>query len=75
VRLGGAALSLLREGGVKEEEAGQAMRALMIYVIGSAAIELPRPVPGTAVGRRSESDFRAGLHWFLGGLRDASSDL
>jgi TetR/AcrR family tetracycline transcriptional repressor len=70
MRLGGAALALLQEGGVEEEQAGQAMRALMIYAIGSAAIRLPRPGPPSVDRARGESDFRAGLRWFLSGLGD-----
>jgi TetR/AcrR family transcriptional regulator, tetracycline repressor protein len=63
LRLGGATLELLADDGLRPERAAQAMRALMIYTIGSAAIQLP---PRTAT--QSRADFRAGLRWFLDGL-------
>jgi AcrR family transcriptional regulator len=63
LRLGGATLDLLAAAGVDATRADQAMRALMIYAIGSAAIELP---PRTQA--QAQADFRAGLRWFLDGV-------
>jgi hypothetical protein len=87
MRLGGAVLLLLREAGIEEEEAGRAMRSLMVFAIGSAAIQLPRIQlesstktersrlrdEKVAIHERSEADFRAGLGWFVGGLANGSA--
>jgi TetR/AcrR family transcriptional regulator, tetracycline repressor protein len=70
LRIGDATLALLREGGVEGRDATWAMRALMVYAIGSAAVGLPPSDAAAATTAREQSraTFRAGLHWFVAGL-------
>jgi TetR/AcrR family transcriptional regulator, tetracycline repressor protein len=42
IRLGEAALTCLARGGLSGRDAVEAMRALLVYTLGSAAVEIPR---------------------------------
>jgi len=71
--LGRLVTSLLREAGIPEPAASEALRVLIVYTIGFAAFTsgLP-PGPGTADrpgAAESHATFARGLGWLLAGVR------
>lgn len=68
LRLGHLTATWLAGAGLPADRAGQAMRVLMIYVIGAAAAELPPPASRPGTGRASTATFEAGLRWLLAGI-------
>src|SRR6266511_4798460 len=81
IRLGEVTLQLLARGGIHGEPAVRALRALLVYSFGFAALEAPwrtapREFPTVArlaapLGRQpTDEDFHAGLNWLLAGIAE-----
>jgi AcrR family transcriptional regulator len=71
LRIGGNCTRLLIAAGVDPALALNAMKALMVFTIGAATIDLPAaagPISETAARRDSEATFSIGLGVFLRGL-------
>lgn len=58
LRLGEAALRLLERGGVRGPAAAEAIRALLVYTLGSAAVVVPRAADPEGDGRLARASAR-----------------